>query len=475
MSAEFDDATALGARMARGELSPLEAVEAAIGRVEADPDLGAVVADTFDRALAEAAALTPGAGPFTGVPILMKDLGGPVEGDPAPNGNRVLHQLGRRHPFTGAVGRRLRAAGTVSIGRSHSPELGAGNCPASAETEAFGPAHNPWDRTRTPMGSSGGSSAAVAAGLVPVAHATDGGGSIRMPASACGVVGLKPSRGRVSTAPEPVPWGGGVADGVVSRSVRDTAAALDVLAGPEPGDATAAPPFAGSFRAEVGRDPGVLRCGVLDRLPWAETDPACRDAVAQTVALLDGLGHQVDPEAHPPTLDHLDYLFDYVKVIRASGAAVLAALEPELGRPWTADDLEDGTWVNYQRGLRLPAPDYLGALDRLHRFSLDVIGWWDDHDLLITPTLAVPPPPNGYLVEGDDRQRRDRLNVTMPFTAQFNVTGQPAISLPLHWRADGLPIGVQLVAAPGRDDVLIRVAAQLEAAAPWHHHYPPIG
>jgi amidase len=471
----MSDAMDLARRIGDGELTALEAVEAAIARVEArNPQLNAVVADTFDRARREAAVLDVGDRPLAGVPILMKDLGGPVEGDPAPNGNRVLRDLGRRHTVTGAVGRRLREAGTVSIGRSHSPELGSGNCPASSETEAFGPAHNPWNLSRTPMGSSGGSAAAVAAGLVPLAHATDGGGSIRMPASACGVVGLKPSRGRVSSAPDPTAWAGGVAEGVVSRTVRDTALALDILAGPEPGDDYAAPPFAGSYMSEVGRDPGRLRCGVLDRVSWATTDPACIDAVARTLDVLDGLGHDIDPDARPAPLDHLDYLFDYVKVIRASAAAVLASLEAEIGRPWTADDVEDGTWVNHQRGRKLSAPDYLGALERLHRFSLDVIGWWDDHDLLITPTLATPPPPNGFLVEGDDRQRRNRLNVTMPFTAQFNVTGQPAISVPLHWTAEGLPIGVQLVAAPGREDVLLRVAAQLEGAVPWAQRYDAI-
>lgn len=470
----MSDATAQTRRIAEGEVSPPEAVAAAIERAEAlNPQANVIVADTFETATARAASADLDQGPLRGVPILMKDLGGPVLGDPAPNGNRVLAELGVRHDHTGAVGRRFRAAGTVSIGRSHSPEFGSGNCPAASETDAFGPTPNPWDPTRTAMGSSGGSASAVARGIVAAAHATDGGGSIRMPASACGLVGLKPGRGRVSNAPASTGWGGGVTEGALARSVRDAALLLDVLAGPEPGDDFSAPapdrPYLDSLES-----PGPLRCGVLASVPYAETDPACLEATRSAAELLAGLGHRVDADAHPVALDSLDYLYDYITVIRTSGSVALRAVEHHLGRPWEADDMEDGTWVNHQRGLRVGAVDYAMALERLHGFTSDVVSWWDDHDLLITPTLATPPPPLGYLVEGDDRQRRDRLGATMPFTAQFNVTGQPAISLPLHWTADGLPIGVQLVAAPFREDLLLQVAAQLEAAQPWIDRYPDL-
>ncbi|MFT7597961.1 MAG: amidase [Acidimicrobiales bacterium] len=471
MTDSFIDATDLAEQVRTGQRHPSEVVDNAIARAEkVQEKLNIMVADTFDDARARAVDL-PADGPLAGVPIFMKDLGGPVAGEPAPNGNRVLRDLGRRHTITGAVGRRLRAAGSVSLGRSHSPEFGSGNCPASAETAAFGLTLNPWNTAHTPMGSSGGSAAAVAMGVVPAAHATDGGGSIRMPASACGIVGFKAGRGRVSNAPFPTPWGGGVVEGAVTRTVRDAALMLDVLVGAEPGDDFTAAPIDGTYMSHVGADPGRLRVGVLASVPYAETHAECLAAVEKTTALLDSLGHAVDTDAHPEVLDRLDYLFDYIRVIRVSGATVLEELSSELNRPWSADDVEDGTWQNYQRGLKVTAPDYASSLSRLHFFTQDVVGWWDDFDVLVTPTLATPPPPNRFLIDGDDRQRRDRLGVAMPFTAQFNVTGQPAVSLPLHWTADGLPVGVQLVGAPGREDVLLRLSAQIEAAQPWAHRY----
>jgi amidase len=265
----YPDAVALSALVRAGEASALELVEAAIGRAEAvNPSLNAIVEPMFDAARAQAVALVVETQPLAGVPTLLKDLFCPAAGEPAYHGNGVLREMRHHHADTGAVARRLREAGTISLGRSHSPEFGCGNCPASAETATYGPTRNPWDPTKTPMGSSGGAAAAVAAGIVPFAHASDGGGSIRLPASACGVVGLKPSRGRISNAPVGDIWAGGVSNGVVSRTVRDTAAALDVLAGPEPGDPYAAPPFAGRYFDQVGADPGfatdrsVLRAAV---------------------------------------------------------------------------------------------------------------------------------------------------------------------------------------------------------------------
>ncbi len=465
------EASALAEQIRSGTISPSEAIETAIGRAKiVDASHNILVADTFEQARAQAANV-PTDGLLAGVPILMKDLGGPVEGEPAPNGNKVFRDSGRTHSITGAVGRRLREAGSISLGRSHSPEFGSGNCPATAETEAFGLSLNPWDTSRTPMGSSGGSSVAVATGVVPAAHATDGGGSIRMPASACGIVGFKASRGRVSNAPFPTPWGGGVVEGAVTRTVRDAALMLDVLAGAEPGDDFSAAPLDGSFLSQIDVEPGALRVGALDRLDYASVAPECIDAVKEVLTQLEGLGHRVDADAHPEPLERLDYLFDYIRVIRVAGASLLEDLAGELGRPWTADDVEDGTWQNYQRGLKVSATDYAASLGRLHSFTQNTVSWWSEYDILVTPTLGTPPPSNRWLIEGDDRQRRDRLGATMPFTAQFNVTGQPAVSLPLHWTDDGLPIGIQLVAAPGREDVLLRLSAQLETAHPWQHHY----
>ncbi|MPY95684.1 MAG: amidase, partial [Acidimicrobiia bacterium] len=214
--------------------------------------------------------------------------------------------------------------------------------------------------------------------------------------------------------------------------------------------------------------------GVCDELPYATTDPACQEAARAAADLLASLGHEVD-QGHPEPMDRLDFMYDYIRVIRASLVAEMRDLVPAIGRPWAADDVEDGTWVNYQRGLKISAPDYLASRERLHAFTRAMLAWWQGgHDILVTPTVATPPPALGHLVEGDERELTRRLAAVTPFVPQFNVTGQPAISLPLHWDDDGLPIGVQLVAAPGREDLLVRLASQLEAAAPWHHRQPQL-
>jgi amidase len=474
------DAVQLASLVASGELTAAEAVEQAIERAEAiGPDLGAIVAATYEPARRSAAELdgTRRALPLAGVPILLKDLFLPVAGDPCYAGNRLLRDLDHRYEGTGNVGARLAGAGLVTIGRSHSPELGCGQCPAASETAAFGPTRNPWHPSRSPLGSSGGAAAAVAAGIVPLAHASDGGGSIRLPASACGVVGLKPSRGRISVAPAGELWAGGVTDGVVSRTVRDTAAALDVLAGPVPGDPYVAPPLTRPLLEEVGSEPGPLRIGVCADLPYTDVHADCREAARRAADLVVSLGHRVDDE-RPGPMERMDFMYDYIRVIRASLVAELRDLEAVIGRRWAEDDVEPGTWINYQRGLKISAPDYLASRERLHAFTREMLAWWDGeaggYDVLLTPTVGTPPPPLGYLVEGDERELTRRLAEVTPFVTQFNVTGQPAVSLPLHWNAGGLPIGVQFVAAPGREDLLVRLASQLEAAAPWSHRHPPL-
>jgi amidase len=465
------DAVEISELVRAGSLSPGKAVDAAIARAEAtNPVLNAIVEIDYDAARARAEAVARD-GLLAGVPTLLKDLGAPLEGDRGYRGNRVLREMDYRYRYTGNVARRLTAAGAVSLGRSHSPELGSGNCPAAAETALYGPCRNPWDLGRTPLGSSGGAAAAVAAGIVPIAHASDGGGSIRLPASACGVVGLKPSRGRISIAPEGENWAGGATDGVISRTVRDTALGLDVLVGWEPGDPHQATAHVGTWLGEVGVDPGQLRVRLCDSLPFASTDPECQLAVSEAGELLASLGHHVDVD-HPAGMDTMDFMYDYVRVIRASAAAGLDALAEAFGRPVTADDVEEGTWITAQRGRKISAPDYVASLARIHTFSRSIVAWWHDVDLLVTPTVARIPPPVGHLVEGDLKQRTSRLAEITPFVTLFNVTGQPAISLPLHWTPDGVPIGVQLVSAPDREDVLLRVAAQLEAAAPWIDREP---
>ncbi|MCH9669956.1 MAG: amidase [Gammaproteobacteria bacterium] len=473
-----DDGIAMAKRVRDGERTAVELVDSAIKRAKnANATLNAIIEPAYEAAYAAAEAgvdtLSASPSPLAGVPTLLKDLLTPASGETAYQGNRVLRERDHRYAQTGAVARRLAQAGMVSLGRTHSPEFGCGNCTAASETELYGSTRNPWDPALTPMGSSGGTAAAVASGIVPIAQASDGGGSIRMPASACGIVGLKPSRGRVSNAPAGEVWAGGCTQGVLARTVRDAAAGLDILSGPELGD-----PYANAIHetlySQLGATPTPLRIGVCPQLPFVDTAPACLDAVQDAADLLAQLGHQVE-RSHPAALDSVDYLYDYITIIRVSLAAELENLGPVIGRPWQADDMEDGSWVNYSRGRKVGAMDYANAREKLHTWTREVLQWWAaGHDVLLMPTLAGPPPQLGYLVSGNERERTERLAATIPFTPQFNVTGQPAISMPLHWTEQGVPIGVQLIAAPGRDDLLVRLAAQLERARPWAWRTPQI-
>ncbi|MCY3893125.1 MAG: amidase [Acidimicrobiaceae bacterium] len=484
------DATALAARVRAEEADTVATVEEAISRCEQlNPTINAIVVDTFGSARTQAAEQAGGGhrdGLLAGVPIALKDLFCPVEGEPAYQGNRRLAELDHRYSETGAVARRWAEAGAISIGHSHSPELGGGQCPGAAETMLYGPARNPWNTDHTVLGSSGGAAAAVAAGIVPIAHASDGGGSIRIPASANGLVGLKPSRGRISSAPAGEGWGGGTTDGAVALTVRDAALALDVLAGPEPGDpyVPAHPAPANRYVAEVGQDSGQLRIGVSSTISFEDTDPFCTQAAEAAASLLDGLGHCVE-QALPEAMATNDYMYDYVRIMRASATATMRSFESVLGRPWGEDDMEPVAWINYQRGAKISGADILASRERLHLFTRRLVQWWnpqpgtgDGFDLLLTPTLGLVPPPVGYLVEGDERTLVRRLAKVTPYLPQFNVSGQPAISVPLGtpegMSPEGLPIGVQLVAAPGREDVLLRVAAQMEQAAPWSGRRPPV-
>lgn len=474
------DALSTARAIRAGRIGVVEAVDEAIRRAEdTHAAINAIVAPDFDRAREQAKRMesvpADRRGPLFGVPTLYKDLFCPREGDTAYQGNRVLAKLDHRHEQTSSVARRLDAAGAVSIGRSHSPEFGCGNCTAAAETELYGPTRNPWDLSRTPMGSSGGAAAAVAAGVVPFAQASDGGGSIRMPASACGLVGLKPSRARVSSAPAGEGWAGGVSEGIVARSVRDAALGLDVLAGLEVGDPYGVGSEQGvrrGFLSRVHEREGRLRVGLCPGLPYVVHNSECARAVEVAGQHLEALGHGVDT-SHPAEFDRLDYMYDYITVIRTSLAVELSQLARTLGRAWSAEDVEDGTWVNYQRGLKVSAVDYATSVGKLHQWTRDVMTWWTDYDLLVMPTLATPPPEVGFLVSGDDRQRRDRLAATIPYTPQFNVTGQPAISLPIHVTNEGWPVGAQLIAKPGREGLLLSVSHQLEGLLGWTDRRPP--
>jgi amidase len=459
-----------------GHVQPRELVEAAIERIEAlDPPLHAITYRWFDEALELASTpdLLPH-GPFRGVPFLLKDLYAAYAGQPLSNGNRALKDADHRPAEDTTLVSRYRRAGLVVLGRTASPEFGS--VPVT-EAEAWGPTRNPWDTSRSPGGSSGGSAAAVAAGMVPFAHASDGGGSIRIPASCCGLVGLKVSQGRITLGPVRDESGLGV-EHCVSRSVRDSAALLDATWGPGVGDTVIAPPPARPYLDEVGADPGRLRIGLLAENPrGGPVDPECARAAEQVGALLASLGHHVEP-AWPAVLGDTTLPLRFGALWSTNMAIAIDRTSAALGRPVTDDEVELQNRVMADFARRMTAVDYAESLAAVVSFRRALQQWWaDGWDLLLTPTLAKPPVEIGLIVNDPaDPGRPQRLSGEwVPFTPAFNISGQPAISLPLHQSATGLPIGVQLAAAYGREDVLIRVASQLEQAAPWADRHPPVG
>lgn len=470
------DATAQADLVRSGEVSPRELVQAAVDRAEAvNGDLNAVIHPRYEDALAEAAGDLPD-GPFRGVPFVLKDLDGAAAGLPLHMGTKVLRDAGYVAPADDELTARFRAAGLVVIGKTNTPELGL---VPSTEPEAYGPTHNPWDLDRTAGGSSGGSAAAVAAGIVPMGHAGDGGGSIRIPAGACGLVGLKPSRGRVPVGPEAgEAWAGLVSRLAVSRSVRDTAAILDAVAGPDVGAPYWAPPPARPYREEVGADPGSLRIGWVTSPPdgSATTEPAVAAATEAVAGQLEALGHRVE-EAHPPALADGEVIAHFLTCFGAWTAQELDHIGELVGTPVTAEGVEAGTWAVAEMGRTVTAAQYLAGREGLHAHARRVISWWevDGFDLLLTPTIPEVPPTLGQFRSTPEEPLVGLLRSTpiVAFTAVFNITGQPAISLPLS-EVDGVPVGQQLVAAPARDDVLLRVAAQLEAAHPWAARRPAL-
>lgn len=472
----FLDATAQAELVRSGQASPLELVDAAIERIErVNPQLNAVIHERFDQARAEAAGDLPD-GPFRGVPFVVKDLDGYSAGDPYYGGTKFLRDHDYRPDRDSHLTEKFRAAGLVTVGRTNTPELGL---VPTAEPATYGPSRNPWDPSRSTGGSSGGSAAAVASGMVAMGHAGDGGGSIRIPASECGLVGLKPSRGRHSLGPEAgESWGGLVARLAVTRSVRDTAALLDAIQGPMPGDPYTAPPPARPYVDELGADPGSLRIGWRLDAPSLTGDPHpdVVAAVEGAAALLESLGHRLD-ESAPEALDDPDFTGAFINAYNSWVARDLDRMGDAVGTPVTADDVEPGTWFLAESGRAVTAAEYLKSIEYMHDFTRRVAAWWEDgHDLLLTATIPEPPPVLGSFTSTAENPLVGlfRSAEIVPFTAPFNTTGQPAISLPLHWNAEGLPIGIQLVAAYGREDLLVRVAAQLEQAAPWADRRPPI-
>lgn len=473
------DATAQAELVRAGEASPRELVEAAIARVEAvNPQLNAVIHELFEQGLEEASSPGLPDGPFKGVPFLFKDLGAAYAGQPVHLGMRLLKEAGFRARVDTYLAERFRAAGFVVIGKTNVPELGI---LPTTEPEAYGASRNPWNTDHTTGGSSGGSAAAVAAGMVPVAHANDGGGSIRIPASICGLVGLKPTRQRISEGPLiGDSMTGLTVELALSRTVRDSAAILDAVEGAAPGDPYVAPaplrPYVEELTAER-----KLRIGVQadPPVPGLESDPECVAAVEAARELLESLGHLVEDSwaIDPQTSEALDLEDSFVTRWAAGQASTLDQLALVVGREIIADDVEPLTWALAEVGRERSSGRYLTDHGLHQRVGRGIAAWFEGgYDLLLTPTMAVTPVPLGtYDQYGEDPL--DAFRTAVPagsFTAIFNATGQPAISLPLHWSADGLPVGIQLVAASGREDLLIDVAAQLERAQPWLERRPPV-
>jgi amidase len=474
------DATAQAELVRTGQASPAELVDEAIARIEkVDPELNAVVRDRFDAARQDARGELPD-GPFRGVPFLLKDIGCHVAGEATNYGTSFLRDAGVTWPGTSHLGRRFLATGLVPLGRTNVPEFGT---TITTEPVANGACRNPWDLGRSTGGSSGGSAAAVAAGLVPVAHANDGGGSIRIPASECGLVGLKPTRARVSQGPDVgESWAGATIDGVVSRTVRDTAALLDAISGPEPGDPYWAPPLPRPLREEVGAPVERLKVGLCPTAVgehWLQ-DEECTAAVEHAGRLLQDLGCDVE-SAFPAAMFDESLPNMFVTTIVADSALTMSLLEGRLGRRIADEELEPRNAFYRAMGDGLAAKDYLGARLWLGGWVRRMAAWWasaedggEGFDLLVTPVVATRPPELGFFTAGGPEEEGKRIASFIPFTAQANITGQPAVSLPLRWTSDGLPVGVQLMARFGREDVLVRVAAALEQAAPWADRRPPV-
>jgi amidase len=466
------DATAQAELVASGKVSPVEMVNAAIERVERyDGALNALTYRWFEAARQLASSSDLPEGPFRGVPYLLKDLYAAEAGKPLSNGSKAYKAADYVSTEDSTLVARYKASGLISIGRSNSPEFGS--VPVT-EPEAWGPTRNPWDLSRTPGGSSGGSASAVAAGIVPIAHASDGGGSIRIPAACCGLVGLKVSQGRISMGPSRDESNLGV-EHCVSRSVRDSARLLDATHGPGIGDVIIAPTPRRPFIDEVGADPGRLRIGFLDFNPrGGDVHADCVDGVHKTAKLLESLGHHVEP-GFPDIFSDNEIGRAFSMLWSTNMGTAIRRFSQALGREMTPNDIEAMNWAQAEFAKGVNGVDFSLAQASSIQFRRAIQSWWTKGwDLLLTPTLSAPPLPVGSMPNNPERPMTPLMTAGawVAFTSQFNISGQPAISLPLHRTAEGLPVGMQLAAAYGREDLLIRVASQLEQAAPWAHLTP---
>jgi len=484
------DATALADLIRRKEVSPRQVSEAAIARAQTvNGTLHAICQPQFESALATASNPMADA-PFAGVPFLFKDLSQEQAGEPCTFGSRAFYNY--RPAEDSEYVRRCRQAGLIPMGRTATPELGL---KAITESRLWGASRNPWDRERTPGGSSGGSGAAVAAGIVPMAGANDGGGSIRIPAAYNGLFGLKPSRGRISGAPfASEPWTGAASDHVVSRTVRDSAAMLDVLAGAVSGDPFVIPPPEAPFARLMQQAPKRLRIGLFTQSPYGtEVDASCVEAVEKTGRLLSELGHEV--EAAAPEFDGPGLARCYLGIYFGEVSALMARARNELGA--RASDFELDTRLLGLLGETLPVPEYVQLRQRWNEFGRALGRYFEGYDLYLSPTTGQPPARIGELETPGHLQLVARLMIALkagrlvhksgqvetlaleslsrtPFTQLANLTGTPAMSVPLHWSQSGLPVGVQFGAPHGQEGLLLQLAAQLEEASPWFQRYQQI-
>ena len=466
------DGVGLAALVRKGEVTALELAETAISLVEElNPQLNAVIHRTDDIARASARATDAGdrSAPLAGVPFLLKELASSWAGAPLTNSSRYLKDLVADQD-SGPV-TKIKAAGLSLIGKSNAPENGWS---ISTEPVLYGATVNPWDASVTPGGSSGGSAAAVAAGIVPIAEASDGAGSIRVPASCCGLVGLKPSRGRVSLSPFVDFWCGGAYFLCVSRTVRDTATYLDALAGGLPGEPYTPPSPDKSYASLIATPPRPLRVAVVTEAPHGRAvDPEIVAAVNATGKVLEGLGHHVEPYAMKLDFDGLWKTYTDMTCVETAG--MYAALAGLVGHPVREDEVEPITWAIIQRGRETDAITHAGRIEQLRQASRSIATELAGFDIVLTPTLTQPPRPVGYYdMSMSDLDAYNALWTDAAFTFPFNVSGQPALSLPLGQSSAGLPLGVQLIGRYGHEEDLLQTAAILETEMPWRARRPGV-
>ena len=467
------DMTGLAGLVNRGETTPAELLDLALNRLAAvNPLLNAVVILADDAARRKIAEGLPD-GPFGSVPFLLKDSGCEAVDYPSHEGSRLM--ANSHWPVDSTLFKRLSRTGLVPFGRTAVPENAIG---VATEAAVYGaPTRNPWNPARTPGGSSGGSGAAVAAGIVPGAHGSDGGGSVRIPASCCGLFGFKPTRARLPDGPySGEGWGGMAIEGFLTRSVRDTAALLDAVQGPDLGAPYAAPPLRDSYCGALETRPPRLRIALCDtRLDGTPIDPVCRDAVHDAARLLEEMGHIVEPAR--PDADHRAMMEAWTDIVACGTALSVRSELAAKGRDLRDDDVEGVTRGAIAHAAAIDGAGYLQAIGTIHRYGRQMAAFFEDSDILLTPTLAEPPAVIGRF----DHRTEDYLDFRLgpgrcfdysPYCAAFNASGQPAMSVPLCWSEAGLPIGIHLAGRFGEDEVLMSLAAELERARPWFNRRP---